>query len=144
MRRTFLAILAAGFLFFFAGCNDGNPGTVPVSITITQKGTPVSGAVVTIISTDGKGNTAGGTTNSSGVATLETPPKWKGAMPGEYAVAVKKWERFEFPAPTPEYPNQMGSERRNVFPEQFGEYSTSGFTLTVGNKATTEKFDIDE
>ena len=65
-------------------------------------------------------------------------------MPGEYAVAVKKWERIEFQSPTPSDPNAMGYSQKNALPAKYGEHGTSGFTLTVGNKATTEKFDIDE
>ena len=144
MQRTFLAFIVAGLAFSLIGCGEKNPGTVPVSITITQKGTPLAEVAVTIISSDGKGNTAGGQTNSSGVAVLETPPKWRGAFPGEYAVAVKKWELYEFPDPIPGDPDKMGRSRRNILPGKYGDYATSDFTLTVGSKGAKVTLDIAE
>ena len=142
MQRILLAVLAAGLSFSLIGCGDGNPGTVPLSITITHKGAPLSKATVTIISSDGKGHTAGGQTDSSGVAIMETPPKWKGALPGEYAVSVKKWEKFEYPEPS--MPGMISFKHINALPEKYGEHSTSGFTLTVDKKATKATFDIAE
>jgi hypothetical protein len=132
-----------GFPFSLVGCG-GNHGTIPVSITITHKGSPLSEASVMLVSTDGKGHSAAGRTDSSGVAIVETTQGWKGALPGEYAIAVRKWERVEVPAPSEEDPNGKGVIQKSILPEKYAEPSTSGFTLTVGNKATQVAFDIAE
>jgi len=146
MQKIFLALFSVVFFCSLIGCNDGNPGTVPVSITVTQKGTPVPDVGVSLIPTDSRAQleSASGTTNSSGVAVLETAPKWRGAMPGEYGVALKKWEQIATPAPMPGAPNNMSITEKSVLPAKYGNHSTSGFTLTVGKKATKATFDIDE
>jgi hypothetical protein len=111
-------------------------------ITVTQKGSPLEGATVTILSADG--NSASGTTDSSGKAAMETAQGWKGALPGEYGVAVKKWTSKTVPSPSEESPNDTRSIRENTLPTKYGEHGSSGFKLTVGNKAVEETFDIPE
>jgi len=142
MQRILLTFFVASLSFCFIGC--GGHGTVPVSITITQNGTPLAGVTVTAISSDGKGNSTSGMTNVSGVAVLETTQGWNGAFPGEYNVAVSMWEGYLVPSPSAEYPNATTTEQRNVLPAKYGEHSTSGFTLTIGNRATTMTFNLEE
>ena len=144
MQRLFLTIFVAGLSLSLVGCGERGPATTPVSITINHKGTPLADATVTLVSTDGQGNSAAGRTDSSGVATLETPPSWKGVIPGEYAVAVVKWEAKTVPDPTEEAPDGTRTEQTNILPGKYGEHSQSGFTLTVGNRAVQESFNIDE
>ena len=139
MQRIFSTFLVAGLSVFLIGCGE-NHGTVPVSIKITQKGTPLAGAIVTAISSDG--NSASGTTNDAGVATLQTTQGWAGALPGEYNIAVKKWENYTVPAPSEDDPKATSTEQKNILTAKYGEHSTSGFTLTVGSKAVTETFDL--
>lgn len=66
------------------------PETVPVSIKIVYKGSPVEGASVTLApkGTDGRG--AAGVTNASGVAEMALPGLAPGAVPGDYWVGVSK------------------------------------------------------
>ena len=144
MRRILTTILFASLSLSFIGCGEKGPAVTPVSVTITHKGSPLAGATVAVVSSDGKGNTAGGMTNSSGVASLETPPSWKGVIPGEYAVAVKKWESYSVPAPSEDDPKATATQQRNLLPAKYGEHSSSGFKLTVGNKAVQESFDVPE
>ena len=144
MQRLLLTVLIVGFFLPWIGCGEKNHGTVPVSITITQKGSPLAGATVTIISSDGKGHSAGGRTDSSGTASLQTPERWKGALPGEYVVAVKKWVGETVPDPTDDSPDATRTDQKNVLPAKYGEHTSSGFQLTVGNKASHATFDIGE
>ena len=143
MKRLFLAILVASLSLTFIGCGEKGPKTTPVSITITQKGSPVAEATVTMVSADGK-SSGSAITDASGVAVMETGEgiKKKGALPGEYGVAVRKWETKTVPNPTEESPDGTISKRENKLPEKYGEHGTSGFKLTVGDKAVQETFDI--
>ena len=142
MQRTFLTILISALFLSTIGCGDKGPKTTPVSISISQKGSPLVGATVTILSADG--NTASGTTDSSGVATMETSQGKKGALPGEYGVAVKQWESKTIPSPSEESPDDTRTVRENKLPAKYGEHGTSGFSFTVGTSAVKESFDIPE
>jgi len=96
-----------------------------------------------MVSTDG--DSAAGMTNDSGVAEMElTGVNKKGALPGEYSVAVRKWDIVIVPNPSEESPDDTRSTRVSLLPDKYGETSTSGFTLTVGTSAVKETFDIPE
>ena len=144
MQRTFLTILTALLSLVFIGCGEGGPKTTPVSITITQKGTPLAGAAVTMVSADG--NSAAGMTNDSGVAVMEMTGSStkKGAVPGEYGVGVRKWEIREIPNPSEDAPDATSSVREDKLPRKYGDIGESGFKLTVGTTAVVETFDIPE
>ena len=137
-------ILIVSLPLVFVGCGEGGPKTTPVSITITQKGTPLAGAAVTMVSADG--NSAAGMTNDSGVAVMEMTGSStkKGAVPGEYGVGFRKWEIKVIPNPSDESPDDTRSERVSLLPNKYGEAGTSGFKLTVGTTAVVETFDIPE
>ena len=126
------------------GCGgEKNPGTVPVSVKITQKGSPLSDATVSIISKDGK--SASGRTNASGIAELSTVEGWDGAFPGEYGVSVEKTEMEIVKAPSADSPNGTRAQRKNLLPKKYASSKTSGFTMTV-DKGQKEPvvFDITE
>lgn len=143
MQRILPTILVAGLSLAFIGCGERH-GLIPVSITITQKGNPLEGATVSAISSDGQGHSSSATTNASGVAVMFTPAKGAGVLPGEYNVAVKKWESYEVKSPSSDDPNGVTTEQQNILPAKYGEHSSSGFKLTVGSKATEVSFDIGE
>ena len=89
------------------------------------------------------GNSAGAATNAAGVAEMElTGASKKGVLPGEYTVAVRKWEIKVTPAPTEESPDNTRSERVSLLPDKYSDGGTSGFKLTVGTSAVAETFDI--
>jgi hypothetical protein len=73
------------------GCSSGNPlGAVPVTGKVTYKGQPVAGATVSFL---GEGDTRPATavTASDGSYALMTLD-YRGAVPGTYAVVVRKTE----------------------------------------------------
>jgi len=108
MTRTFTAY-ATLFLSvsFIMGCGgqrlpDGMPRLYPASIEITQEGTPLEGATVTLVSDDPELARWGptGVTDASGIAALQTDGAYKGVPLGTYKVVVSK--RAMEPHPNPE------------------------------------------
>ena len=77
------------------------PRLYPASMTITQEGTPLDGALVQLIPEDSANSSwgPGGTTDSSGVVVLRTNGKYKGAPLGKYRVTVSKREKEPHPKP---------------------------------------------
>jgi len=65
---------------------------VPVSGTVTYKGSLVAGATVTFSPASEKGYAAVGTTDAQGRFTLRSPGGGEGAVPGSYKVTVFKTE----------------------------------------------------
>lgn len=70
---------------------DGMPKIFPCTLTLTQGGKPLPGAMVLLYS---KGEpcpwTVGGTTDDNGEAVLKTHGKFNGAPKGEWTVVVTK------------------------------------------------------
>jgi hypothetical protein len=97
MSTRILVRLGAGLLLI-SGCNKGGEKlpTVPVTGTVTYKGSPVEGATVSLIAKQPDGRGASGTTDSQGQFKLETfvggNNMLAGAMPGDYSVTVRKRE----------------------------------------------------
>ncbi len=83
-----------------SGCNRGPakpkglPELFPCSITITQSGKPLEGALVTLVPKSGRSNgwNTNGRTDVDGVAELKTQVNFDGAPAGEYVVRVSKNE----------------------------------------------------
>ncbi len=88
--RHLCSLFSLAVLGFVAGCNsNSNPPTIPVSGTVTLDSKPVSGAMVMFIPSEG-GQSASGTTDSSGKYVLGTFVGGDGAMKGSYGVTVTK------------------------------------------------------
>ncbi|MBQ2682821.1 MAG: hypothetical protein IJG02_03000 [Thermoguttaceae bacterium] len=94
-NRITLLLLAALPLLFVLGCSSKKPtdwpdAVYPVKITATNNGSPMADLQVVFGPTNGTMTYAvGGTTNSSGVAVMETrgaPYSQKGVPAGEYRV----------------------------------------------------------
>jgi len=87
------------------GCREnlpaGMPKLYPASVTVTQEGKPLAGALVQLIPEDSANSSwgPGGTTNTSGVVVLQTNGKYKGAPLGKYKVTVSKREKEPHPNP---------------------------------------------
>ena len=145
MKFKVLSLAALLSFLLVCGCGSKNPGTTAVSVKITQKGASLEGAIVSIISSDDKGNTASGLTDATGVAKLHTTDGWDGAFPGAYYVGVSKSEKIVFPAPTAESPDATRTEQKELLPPKYKDHRSSGFTLTVDSKrGEVHSFDIPE
>ena len=91
---------------FIIGCGghprpDGMPRLYPASVTVTQEGTPLEGATVTLFSDDpelGRWSPTG-VTDASGVAVLHTNSLYRGAPLGSFRVTVAKMTREPHPNP---------------------------------------------
>jgi hypothetical protein len=84
---------------FLSGCGgvnlpDGMPKPYPVTIMITQEGKALEKVSVLLVSDDvALGQwTAGGESNASGNAVLQTLGKYPGVVPGQYKVILRKRE----------------------------------------------------
>ena len=61
------------------------------------------------------------------------------------AANATKWVAGKtIPAPSEDDPQATTVERNNALPAKYATHATSGFTLTVGSKATEATFDIAE
>lgn len=99
MNRHFVVISAFTLLsVVFAGCSSESlPADLPqltrCQIKITQEGSPLEGATVTLHSLDGMRQWgAGGLSNAAGIAEIYTNGRYPGAPAGKYKVVVSKIE----------------------------------------------------
>ena len=119
------------------GCSKGNlSGLVPCKGKVTLNGSPCAGAQVQFIpSSSDSGRTAIGETDSAGNFTVRTLQPDDGAYPGEYKIAIT---RFEFVGPeskvviednpTKEVP---GRPQENTLPKKYAKAASSGLTISV-------------
>ncbi len=118
---NFRLFLVSGCLSALAiGCSDprpeGMPDLYPATITVTQDGSPLAGAAVTLFPQDAALTRwpTGGTTDNSGVVTLHTYSTYPGAPAGTFKVTVSKTNTEGDPVPT--HPGA------NATPEQLRDY----------------------
>ncbi len=155
MNRTFCWGCAAllGLSVLAAGCGKGKTGerpkTFPVSGTVTMKGQPVPDAQV-VFQAQGKTPSATGFTEANGKYTLMTFEANDGALPGQYAVAIFKYDQPAAAAsggsgsaetsmggmPTDYVPPGMAAPAqaagpKNLLPAKYADAQSSGLTATV-------------
>jgi 5-hydroxyisourate hydrolase-like protein (transthyretin family) len=111
------------------------PPLVPVRITITQDGTPLADAAVTLINNDTSLSrwVVGGRTDASGVCNVCTQGKYSGAPHGSFKVLVRKEE------------SEIVNDEQNfydVVEEKYKTVLTTDLTLEVPNSGATQTFDV--
>jgi len=116
-KLFFLCLLSLGIL---TGCGpklpDGMPKLYPVTITVTQDGTPLEDANIIL---SGVGDwVSTGSTDSQGIAKLYTQGRYLGVPEGTLKVTVTKVGTEGEPPP----PNPFDAESARVFQE----YQQSG------------------
>ena len=154
LRRSPLVILAG--LVVAAGCKGSatdRPPTEEVSGTVTLGGDPVEGAIVTFVPAVKDGESAVGMTDASGKYTLTTWEAGDGALAGDYAVKIVKFEAAaadqtgvvadEEGAYLPTDPNDTG-QQTNLLPEKYSNPGTSGLTATVAAGPNTIDFSLEK
>jgi hypothetical protein len=148
--KRICSVLACLALLAAIGCSKGGKleGLVPVSGTITSKGSPVEGAAVTFSPAQQSGpaqmRAASGMTDKDGKFVLTTLKSQDGAFPGDYRVAVTKIETKilmtseEFYAKGKDVYGKDGrpkpvkmSESKSLLPEKYGDPVKSGLMATV-------------
>jgi hypothetical protein len=112
---------------FLSGCGkvelpDGMPKPYPVTITITQEGKALEKVSVLLVSDDiALGQwTAGGESNASGKAVIQTLGKYSGVVPGKYKVVLRKREiqsRYQN-LPDPNVDRDGYEKARRLYPIQ--------------------------
>ena len=99
-KLSLLSLFLLAFCFTL-GCSDvkrpeGLPKLYPCSLTFTQEGKPMEGAVITLVSSDPDFRwTIGGIANPSGTAKIMTHGQYPGVPEGEYRVLIRKVEEEE-------------------------------------------------
>ena len=155
-----VAFVTAGFVLL-TGCGDssnpkptGFPDTVPCVVTITQEGTPLAGATVSLIPSDGaKDWLFGATTDASGNAKIFTYGREAGTPKGKYKVVVTKTEtepsKYTMPdendtAAVERYHRDVMNEKLNSYTlveTAYSEFSTTPLELEVTGK-TAQTFEV--
>jgi hypothetical protein len=148
--RIYLFLALGTALLLHAGCGGNSdagrpadlPRLFPVNITVTQEGTPLEGASVTLTVTSST-YTPSGTTNASGVAAMQTYG-FPGAPAGEHVVLISKIgiENLR-EEQTPEGEIVMvGGQRFRYIDPQFSNAASTPHRITVtergGANATFE------
>ena len=133
--------LSSLLLVIVIGCSgSGNfPKTVPVSGTVTYKGSPVPGMMITFLDanrTDSR--PASGITDESGHYRLTTFQNNDGAIPGEKKVYI-----YVVPPGDADAPVKFAKPTVPI-PAQYNNSETSGLTATVEDQTTVVDFDLTE
>ena len=122
-----------GVMLVATGCGngsvDGRPTPVSVSGTVYYKKQPSVGAKV-MFAPQGHQYAAVGQTDSVGRFHLQTFEPMDGAVPGEFKIAVTKFEVIDLP---------NGGIKENFFlPGKYRDPSTSGLTAVVPPEGTKD------
>ena len=148
------------------GCEEPGTPKVQVSGTVTFKGKPLEGAIVSFTPKAG-GQPASGTTDSAGKYVLSTESNADGAVAGDYVVTIAKYDRKEPPVPpgeeekpksdepidiTDEYPagyNEMDAAEKaatvakNLLPMKYANPETSPFVAQVTDGSEENSIDFE-
>jgi len=150
-RGKYWAVLVA--VVILAGCSgpaSDRPPTYPLSGTVTYNGSPLADANLNFQLADGSGSSVA-KTDAQGKYTAQTFVSGDGARPGDYKVAVTKFEKAEtdpneVPFDSEDYAPPSGDEEtppaKNLLPAKFADPSTSGLTASVSKGKNTADFEL--
>ena len=122
------------------GCGppDGQRPTAPVEVTVTYKGTAVSGATVTFVTMEKPPLIANGISNDQGVAVMTTYVPKDGAAIGRHTVTVAKVEVDPAKTKTVVDPTQADvvgytplTPLKSFLPKKYSLPGTSGIEVEV-------------
>ena len=163
--KTRSSLLLLALLVGCADSESSRPKTYRVSGTVTVNGQPVEGATVNFLLVSGQGS-AIGVTDSNGQYSLTTFSADDGAVPGEYKVAIFKYEGAAAPkantppqgqlasgeldAATYAQPNENAAvaaptavRARNEISEKYANADSSGLQATIDESDDNVKnFDL--
>lgn len=152
MNPTLCWMSVTSLLLVSAGCSreEGEP-THKVSGTVTQKGSPVEGAIVTFTPSP-NGVAASGVTDESGVYQLTTRSSGDGAVIGKYRVAIMKYQvqQKKVPEQAPAAYSENLAEMakpsalpKNLLPPKFANPETSKLEADVIKGENKFDFKVD-
>jgi hypothetical protein len=151
MKKTLFFL----FIVTLFGCShksvpDSFPKLVFVTLTLTQDGVPLDGAIVSLIDPNIQFS-VGGTTDTKGIVVLYTHGQHKGAPLGKYKVRIVKTESDPVPPPprmgTPEYAAHMKEMQKNppktytLVEKQYTKPETTPLELEI-NGTMTQTLDV--
>jgi hypothetical protein len=147
-HRLFWPCVALLCLGLAAGCGaDAKPAwrptVVPAGGVVRFQGHPLEGALVTF-SNAKLGASASGRTDAEGKFTLTTFESADGAVPGKNMVSVSKVQTPDQVVDKSSAPMvrnaRTGPPRQNrwLIPKRYGNASTSGLTVDVGESGSTD------
>jgi hypothetical protein len=120
----------------------GAKPTRPVTVTVTYKGAPVEGAVVTFADQGDKPANANGITDAAGKAKLKTYVEGDGAVIGPHKVIIEKsiaQGGQNVGSDDPKYdPNAPPSTVKHFLPLKYSSQATSGLTAEVSKAGPGE------
>lgn len=145
-------------LFALTGCTGDSLGTVQVNGVVKLDGKPLEGATV-IFKPDGEGRAASGTTGAEGKFKLTTEVNGDGALPGNYKVAVTKYEGVQMDLPkiedasdsaamdaiynAAEKQGKEGKPAKNLVGAKYANPDGSGLTAVVKDAGANDfTFDV--
>jgi len=153
-----------GWVFALLGCaislgcgQSEGAATVAVTGSVTQKGSPIEGAIVSFVPSGNEGQSAVGVTDSSGKYSLTTRKKDDGAIPGHYKVSITKYDGpkattggGDVAGPNGEMPASYTGEApeappaKNLLPAKYASPDSSGFSAAVSAGApNTHNFELE-
>ena len=144
---TTLVFLVEGF---GRSAPSNRPKTIPVQGVVKYKGTPVEGAMVSLVPQDPKGKGAVGTTDKSGKFQLTTFTAGDGALPGSYLVKISKTttksqlseaQEQEYMAKGKPLPPMI---EKDELPAKYKQEKTSGLTAEVKEGVKPLEFDLSD
>jgi len=158
MLKQFAGVsLGLVLLLIVSGCGGsksvaGRPATVPTKILVTYKGSPVEGAMVTLIPNESKGKGASGLTDASGQCKPTTFEPGDGAVAGSYKVIVSKTVSDERPLSKEEYDSYFKRGKappppktEEKLPVKYKNPAISGLTATISASGPNEiKLDLND
>jgi hypothetical protein len=156
-RRTAACVIGL-MLLMAIGCGSekaaDRPETYPVVGTVTLDGSPLEGAVVTLVTDSAGGRGATGKTDESGQFVLTTFEPGDGAISGTYQVKITQSELPEgvpegdvevdlentAAAPPTEQNASNGASAR--VPDQYADPGRSGLTAEITEGENTLSFEL--
>ncbi|MDR2345030.1 MAG: hypothetical protein LBE18_03100 [Planctomycetaceae bacterium] len=149
MTRIFFVTLIIAVMLFI-GCSDsGKPSDLPelyrCTITITQEGKPLSGAIVEFISedTNNKKYTPVQHTDSNGTALMSTYG-YIGVPAGKYKIIVTKNIEDETTIQNKETGENIivGGQKYQMVESIYSDIKTTPLEIEVNSKNTKQTFDV--
>ena len=152
MNKTrFVISLCVVLLLTLPGCGgkkkpDGMPTLFPCEIKVIQDGTPLPGAVVSLVSADGSVKwVVGGGTNNEGIAKMFTHGDYPGAPAGQYHVTITKTVIEDAPTPeqlnNPNFAGPMGTDYDYV-DLQYKSQTKTPLKMEVTSGKNSQEFDV--
>lgn len=137
--RISIPILGLSLTLLAFGCGGSGPQMGRVSGVVSQKGTPLTKGNITFVPTEPGGTIATSQIGSDGRYELETPQYGRGAVVGDYQIAVTDISPDEIL----DYIPKKAVENKSQLSPKYSDVRTSGLTAKVERGSNTFNFDLE-